>query len=402
MTEEDWFEEHSLSTMVDFLRGKMPLRKILWFGGACCHRLEQLIPGKRRRAGLQVMDRWLLGSATLQELTLSTARMFDGWAVNLRDPLSDAKLKMYGSFVYLFRMLYENPYDHMCLVSGCVSEARGFPGDSSLEEEDLHIAFLRDIVGNPFRTASLDPRWITPNVQAVAQGIFDEARFADMPQLAAALEQAGCTDTDILAHCRGPGPHVRGCWAVDLILGQHYGDLAAPAALSPQMTKRSVTVRGRRRDGDKGKGKKDSNPAQRGEIASANRQLMNFFAAMNDWWKNTVTVVGKRPKEMSESAYRIKLLSAGHEGLLRVFAEYCFDPRNTFAHAFPRGNTYFPVDKISERRTTWTAAGDLVFHMRMPDGIYRGGTARYHSLMRKKEGRWLVHHMEVRDDYHGF
>jgi hypothetical protein len=66
MTEEDWFEAHSLSMMVDFVEGKVPLRKILWFGGACCHRFEKLIPGKRRRAGFQVLDRWLLGSASLQ------------------------------------------------------------------------------------------------------------------------------------------------------------------------------------------------------------------------------------------------------------------------------------------------------------------------------------------------
>jgi hypothetical protein len=388
MTEADWFECHSLSTMIDCLKGKMPLHKSLWFGGACCHRVEKLIPGKRRRAGLQVMDRWLLGSATLQELVLSVDRMFDGWAVNFRDPLCDAKLKMNWSFVYLFRMLHENLSDHMCLVSGCVIEARQLCGQAEDEEEDLHIAFLRDIVGNPFRPASLDPRLATPDVKALAQGSFDEARFADMPRLAVALEQAGCTDVDILAHCRGRGPHVRGCWVIDLILGQHSEDTAGITARPPRGT-------------GKGKRKKVSKPAQPGEISSANRHLMNFFAAMNDWWKNTRTAVGKRPKTMSESAYHIKLLSAGHEGLLRIFAEYCFDPRNTFADAFPRGNAYFPVDKISERRTIRTAAGDIVFQMKMPD-IYRGYFARYRFRMRKKEGRWLVDHMEVRDHYSGF
>jgi len=33
-----------------------------------------------------------------------------------------------------------------------------------------------------------------------------------------ALEEAGCHDPDILAHCREPGPHVCGSWAVDLLL----------------------------------------------------------------------------------------------------------------------------------------------------------------------------------------
>jgi hypothetical protein len=54
----------------------------------------------------------------------------------------------------------------------------------------------------------------------LARSIYDEHRFVEMPILADALEEAGCTDPDILSHCRGPGPHVRGCWPVDLILGK--------------------------------------------------------------------------------------------------------------------------------------------------------------------------------------
>ena len=52
------------------------------------------------------------------------------------------------------------------------------------------------------------------------QRIYDDRRFQDLPILADALEEAGCTDPEILGHCRGPGEHVRGCWVVDLILGK--------------------------------------------------------------------------------------------------------------------------------------------------------------------------------------
>ncbi|AMV28155.1 hypothetical protein VT84_27360 [Gemmata sp. SH-PL17] len=38
-----------------------------------------------------------------------------------------------------------------------------------------------------------------------------------MPILADALQDAGCDNDDILSHCRGEGPHVRGCWVVDLL-----------------------------------------------------------------------------------------------------------------------------------------------------------------------------------------
>jgi hypothetical protein len=55
-------------------------------------------------------------------------------------------------------------------------------------------------------------------VVKLAQVIYDERRFTDLPILADALEEAGCTNSDVLDHCRGPGPHVRGCWVVDLLL----------------------------------------------------------------------------------------------------------------------------------------------------------------------------------------
>jgi hypothetical protein len=44
--------------------------------------------------------------------------------------------------------------------------------------------------------------------------------FDRLPILADALEEAGCDEPALLAHCRSDGPHVRGCWAVDLVLGK--------------------------------------------------------------------------------------------------------------------------------------------------------------------------------------
>jgi hypothetical protein len=38
--------------------------------------------------------------------------------------------------------------------------------------------------------------------------------------LADMLEEAGCCDPQLLAHLRGPGPHVRGCFAVEAVLGK--------------------------------------------------------------------------------------------------------------------------------------------------------------------------------------
>jgi hypothetical protein len=80
------------------------------------------------------------------------------------------------------------------------------------------------IIGNPFRGLHrLDPGWLRWNdgtVPKVAQHIYEERAFGRLPILADALLDAGCDDEDILAHCRGEGPHVRGCWVIDLILGK--------------------------------------------------------------------------------------------------------------------------------------------------------------------------------------
>jgi hypothetical protein len=79
---------------------------------------------------------------------------------------------------------------------------------------------LRDIFGNPFRPVAVEPAWLTPRVVDLIRIIYDDRAFDRLPLLADALEEAGCHNVDILAHCRGPGEHVRGCWVVDLLLGK--------------------------------------------------------------------------------------------------------------------------------------------------------------------------------------
>lgn len=66
---------------------------------------------------------------------------------------------------------------------------------------------------------STPPAWAGGDVALVARAIYQENRFEDMPVLADALEDADCDRPELIAHCRQPGLHIRGCWAVDLILG---------------------------------------------------------------------------------------------------------------------------------------------------------------------------------------
>ena len=85
-------------------------------------------------------------------------------------------------------------------------------------------SIIRDLFGPfPFRAVTLNrgwPAWNDGAVGKMARTIYDERAYDLLPLLADALEDAGCTDKDILGHCRGGGDHVRGCWVVDLVLGK--------------------------------------------------------------------------------------------------------------------------------------------------------------------------------------
>ncbi len=111
------------------------------------------------------------------------------------------------------------------------------PGTSSgMIPQAIKATLLRDIVGNPWNPVDIGtpvavlpgglesknrkwPRWYNSTVVAIAKAIYDDRRFGDMPILADAIEEAGCANATIIDHCRGPGLHVRGCFAVDAILG---------------------------------------------------------------------------------------------------------------------------------------------------------------------------------------
>ena len=91
-------------------------------------------------------------------------------------------------------------------------------------ERAIQATLLRCLFGNPFRPSAPLPHavlaWNDGTVRRIAEGIYQERAFNRMPVLADALLDAGCEDEALFQHCREPGSHVRGCWAVDLILGK--------------------------------------------------------------------------------------------------------------------------------------------------------------------------------------
>jgi hypothetical protein len=113
----------------------------------------------------------------------------------------------------------------VCLVEESERRAERGVGEavSLARARAVQESLFRCLLGDPTRPVNLRPEWLAWNggfVARMAEAIYEERRFAELPVLADALEDAGCDDEALLAHCREGGPHARGCWAVDAVLGR--------------------------------------------------------------------------------------------------------------------------------------------------------------------------------------
>src|SRR5262249_30509490 len=112
-------------------------------------------------------------------------------------------------------------------IAAKAADATGLAIGNSPAQRQWQVRLLREVFGNPFQPGTIDPAWRTPTVQSLSQGAYSERILPvgklnkqRLAILADALEEAGCTSADLLSHLRSPGPHVRGCWALDLVLGK--------------------------------------------------------------------------------------------------------------------------------------------------------------------------------------
>ncbi|WP_238602719.1 hypothetical protein [Fimbriiglobus ruber] len=129
-----------------------------------------------------------------------------------------------GKFVttLIAKLRFPRPIKELCSPDSDVEILRDIFGKTTSQwsTPDDRTILARDIFGNPFRPVIFDPAWLTSTGIALARQMYDSHDFSAMPILADALEDAGCCHDQVLSHCRGPGPHVRGCWVVDLLLGK--------------------------------------------------------------------------------------------------------------------------------------------------------------------------------------
>jgi hypothetical protein len=221
MTEHEWRVCSDPKKMMECLRGTFGERKLRLLAVGCCRRIWQLLADERSRKGVELAEvsadhpvspAILDAVSGAAEDAVADALAPDGvTTVEARDKAGAACTA--ASYASNSPAVRESD-----ALEVLASAAEAAP-DTTLELlAQVHL--IRDIFGNPFRPITLDPACNTSNIVALAQMIYDDRAFDRLPILADALEDAGCTNADILDHCRQPGEHVRGCWVVDLLLGK--------------------------------------------------------------------------------------------------------------------------------------------------------------------------------------
>jgi hypothetical protein len=217
ITEAEWLMASDPAPMLRAIqRSGSSERKVRLLNAAICRRFWHYLP-EASQAILSESE--LLADGLAQVTSDELCRRANGVVgaldqqyPNKNFPSPEARIQREAATAVCYAVLP----DELWAVAGCFWEV-------DPAEKLAQAVLIRDVFGNPFRPTSVDPLWLRSHDGAAvkrAQAIYDNRAFERMPMLADILEQAGCQDAAILAHCRRPGPHVRGCWVIDLLLGK--------------------------------------------------------------------------------------------------------------------------------------------------------------------------------------
>jgi len=244
MSVERW-EAACLREMLELAAGRLSDRKLDLFNLWCCHSLRPYLRDRRSlvavRYAEQHVDESCLDATEREAVRLAAKQVvdeLDRWAHSApRTPTEYRNRRVYAQAAHVALKAVENNLPSRGVQANSQFTAYAYawandeapdtyPDDSPACEAlkkahfRLQDAVFRDLVGNPFLPVEFDPHWRTSDVLGLARAVYDVGAFDRVPILADALMDAGCADEAIIGHCRGPGPHVHGCWVVDLVLGK--------------------------------------------------------------------------------------------------------------------------------------------------------------------------------------
>jgi hypothetical protein len=241
VTEAEWLASNEAEYLIRHItmssraaRTKAGRRKLRLYACACCRLIWDMIPDDDSRRALEVNEQFadgLVDRAAFQAISVTSAR-----AAQRRWQVAWNTCRVAPGHPSTVRWRAARAVELACEGSIIGAQVAGpiiaqdVSRRGASQEKRMQAVLVRDLYGNPFRPPPLDRRlreWNGGVITGLAEeayearelpgGTLDAARLA---VLADALEDAGCADAALLGHLRGPGPHVRGCWAVDLLLGK--------------------------------------------------------------------------------------------------------------------------------------------------------------------------------------
>ena len=237
MTEAEWLTSGDASALLRSLPQPISRRRCLLAVCGYGRQIERLVPHASVVLHLAECERGADGLTTIDNSNEAMGDRIASVAAPFpRD--SSQHLISVSLLECLFVAQLERPYIHTGsyrnLRTSAVNLMRIDPGNGQLgprhhsdewrarweHECNAQADIVRDIFGNPLRPFALTSEWRTDIAVSLARQMYELRDFGAMPILADALQDAGCDNPDILDHCRGPGPHVRGCWVVDRVLGK--------------------------------------------------------------------------------------------------------------------------------------------------------------------------------------
>jgi hypothetical protein len=220
MTEAEWLACTDPNPMLRHLGERLSDRKARLYSCAWARRRWDRLLDERSRAAVETAERHADGLATERELLAAFEAADAAWM----------EVPVYSGSRRAMRQRErgresERAARQLARKAADPALSRRNVGWAHKAKSMLFLAdALRELFGPlPFRSFLGTAEWLAWNagaVAALAQDVHERQAFDEMPILADALEDAGCTEGDVLAHCRQREAHLRGCWVIDLLLGK--------------------------------------------------------------------------------------------------------------------------------------------------------------------------------------
>jgi hypothetical protein len=219
MTEEEWFACGDPAALLDASVNLLTDRQLRLFCCACCRHFIGDAKGIYNDL-IEVAEAFADGKVGVQKLHEATEvarqlRFSPALATAVLWTLAD--VGWFEDRVSAWHDILDFVTNSACLASW---ENAIISKELLDKERAYQVSLVHDIVGNPFRPVVIETNWLRSHdelVPKLARSIYEMRSFTDLPLLADALEEVGCDNNDVLAHCRAGGEHVRGCWVLDLL-----------------------------------------------------------------------------------------------------------------------------------------------------------------------------------------